>query len=174
VLSVLLVMVVARIAFNTAWLLPGKALHYGVAFVAGPVEFFCIAFISVFLYPILYRMGTAPLERLIVCLLCPALWVLIESYNIGQAFNLLETLYFAVNIGFILFCWHCTVMALWEMALRCRARNRGNADNIKIITPLLLLPPLLMTGIGAMLSVEGGAWYFHNILSGGYALLFAR
>jgi len=27
---VLLVMVVARIAFNTAWLLPGKALHYGV------------------------------------------------------------------------------------------------------------------------------------------------
>ena len=109
------------------------------------------------------------MERVIASSTNLAVWVCIDSYHVSEAVGFLKSLYYGLNIGFILFAWKCALMAVLELCCRHVAKRRGK--RLKVLTPLPFVPVLVFLFVVWVLSKEGGACYFNRLLDG-YLLLF--
>jgi hypothetical protein len=126
-------------------------------------------FAALFVYPITYFRGGTAAERVVASSMNLAVWVGIDSYHVSGAFGWLETLYYGVNIGFIVLAWNFALMGILELGCRYTRKKRG--DPIRVVTPLPFLPILVFLFVVAVLSKEGGAYYW-NMLLDGYLVLF--
>ena len=96
-------------------------------------------------------------------------WVGIDAYNVSEAFPCLESIYYGVNIGAILFAWNFAWMGVLELACRWGEKRMGTKGTILTLVPLI--PIFLFLLVVCFLSKEGGATYF-NMLLDGYVALF--
>jgi hypothetical protein len=165
----LLVMLCARIAYLHSYRIDHQALHHAVAVVSGMVQFASVVLLALFVYPFAYFRGASPAERVIASSTNLAVWVCIDAYHVGAAFGFLESLYYGVNIGFILCSWNCALMAVLELCCRLVARRRGR--RVRVVTPLPFFPIFVFGLVVWILSKEAGAYYFNRLLDG-YLLLF--
>jgi hypothetical protein len=168
-LLALVVMLVARIAYLHSYRIDAQALHHAVAVVSGLVQFASVVLLALVVYPAAYFRGASPVERVIASSTNLVVWVCIDAYHVGAAFGFLESLYYAVNIGFILFSWKCALMAVLELCCRLVAKRRG--ERIGAMTPLPFVALLVFLLVIWVLSREGGAYYFNRLIDG-YLVLF--
>ena len=133
------------------------------------VQFASVVLVAVLVYPLAYFRGATLAERVIASSTNLAVWVCIDTYHVSEAFGCLESLYYGVNIGFILFAWKSALMAVIELCCRHVAKRRG--ERLRVMTPLPFVPVLVFLLVIWVLSKEGGAYYFNRLLDG-YLLLF--
>jgi hypothetical protein len=164
----LIVMISSRIAYLYSHRIDDQAIYHSVAVVSGMVQFASIVLVAVLVYPLAYFRGATPLERVIASSTNLAVWVCIDAYNVSEAFGCLESLYYGLNIGLILFAWKCALMAVLELCCRYVAKRRG--ERLRVMTPLPFIPVLVFVLVVWVLSKEGGACYFNRLLDGYLAL----
>jgi hypothetical protein len=126
-------------------------------------------FVALIIYPFTYFKGATGPERVVACSTNLAVWIALDAYNLSEAFPCIESIYYGVNIGSILFAWSLACMGALEVACRWVSKRKGSG--IKILTPLPLIPVVLFALVVLGLSVDGGAAYF-NMLLDGYVALF--
>jgi hypothetical protein len=165
----LVVMLASRIVYLHSHRIDDQVIYHAVAVIAGLVQFASIVLMAVLVYPVAYFRGATPAERVIASSTNLAVWVCIDSYHVSEAFGFLESLYYGLNIGFILFSWKCALMAALEFCCRHVAKRRG--ERLRVMTPLPFIPVLVFLLVIWVLSKEGGAYYFNRLLDG-YLLLF--
>jgi len=165
----LIVMIASRIAYRHSYGIDDQALYHAVALIAGALQFASVVLVAVLVYPVAYFRGASPVERVIASSTNLAVWVCIDAYHVSEAFGLLESLYYGLNIGFILFAWKCALMAVLELCCHHVAKRRG--QRLRVLTPLPFVPVLVFFFVVWVLSKEGGAYYFNRLLDG-YLLLF--
>ena len=165
----LIVMLASRIVYLHSHGIDDQAVYHAVAVIAGLVQFASIVLVAMLVYPVTYFRGATPVERVIASSANLAVWVCIDSYHVSEAFGFLESLYYGLNIGFILFSWKCALMAVLELACRHVAKRRG--ERLRVMTPLPIVAVLVFLLVIGILSKEGGAYYFNRLLDG-YVLLF--
>ena len=146
-----------------------RALHHALALFAGAVQFASIVLVALVVYPVTYFRGATTLERVIAGSTDLAVWVVIDTYKVSEAFSCLESIYYGANIGAILFAWNFAQMGVLELVCRWWKRRRGNRGTIVTLVPFV--PILLFLLIVCFLPKEGGADYF-NMLLDGYVALF--
>ena len=168
-LLALTVMLVSRAVYLNACRIDSQALYHAVAVIAGTVQFASILLVAMFVYPLTYFRGATALERVIASSTNLAVWVGIDAYNVSEAFPWLESIYYGVNIGAILFAWNFAWMGVLELACRWGEKRMGTKGTILTLVPLI--PILLFLLVVCFLSKEGGATYF-NMLLDGYRVLF--
>jgi hypothetical protein len=165
----LAVMLSSRAVYVHSIGIDSRVLYHSVALMSGAVQFISIVLAALFVYPITYLRGATVTERVVASSTNLAVWVGIDSYHVSQAFGWLETLYYGMNIGSIVLAWNFALMGILELACRYVRKKRG--DPIRVMTPLPFLPILVFLFVVALLSKEGGAYYF-NMLLDGYLALF--
>jgi hypothetical protein len=165
----LIVMLSSRAVYVHSGRIESQALYHTVALTSGGVQFVSIVFAALFVYPVTYFRGATAAERVVASSTNLALWVGIDSYHVSVAFNYFETLYYGMNIGSIVLAWNFAMIGILESACRCARKKRG--DPIRALTPLPFLPILVFLLVIAVLSKEGGAYYWNKLL-GGYVALF--
>lgn len=164
----LIVMISSRIAYLHSHRIDDQAIYHAVAVISGIVQFASIVLVAMLVYPVAYFRGAAPVERVVASSTNLAVWVCIEVYNVSEAFGCLESLYYGLSIGFILFSWKCALMAVLELCCRCVAKRRGK--QLRVMTPFPFIPVLVFFFVVWVLSKEGGAYYFNRLLDGYLAL----
>jgi hypothetical protein len=165
----LTVMIVSRFVYLNACRIDSQALYHALALLAGAVQFASILLAAWVVYPVTYFRGATALERVIAGSTNLAVWVLIDACHLGEAFSWPESIYYGVNIGFVLFVWNFAGMGVLELACRWKEKKRGRRGTILTIMPLL--PLVLFLLVVCFLSKDGGATYF-NLLLDGYRFLF--
>jgi hypothetical protein len=165
----LIVMLASRVAYLHSDGIGDQALYHAVALVSGMLQFASIVLLAVVVYPFTYFRGASLAERVIASSTNLAVWVCIDSYHVSQAFGFLESCYYGLNIGFILFAWKCALMAVLELGCRHVAKRRG--QRLRVLTPLPFVPVLVFAFVVWILSKQGGAYYFNRLLDG-YLVLF--
>ena len=168
-LLALIVMVASRIAYLQSSRIDDRSICDLVAVISGLVGFASVVLVAMVVYPVAYFRGATPVERVIASSTNLGVWVCIDAYHVNEAFGLLESLYYGLNIGFILFSWKCALMAVLELCCRHVAKRRG--EGLRVVTPLPFVPVLVFFLVVWVLSKEGGAYYFNRLLDG-YLLLF--
>ena len=167
----LTVMLSSRALFVHSVSIESQALYHSMALISGAVQFLSIVFVALLVYPIAYFRGATAAERVVASSTNLVVWVGIDSYHVSQAFNCLETLYYGMNIGSIVLAWNGALMGILELVCRYARKKRG--DPIRVMTPLPFLPILVFLFVVAVLSKEGGAYYFNKLLDG-YVALFGK
>jgi len=165
----LTVMIVSRAVYLNACRIESQALYHALALLAGTVQFASVVLMALVVYPVTYFRGATATERVIASSTNLAVWVVIDTYKVSEAFSCLESIYYGVNIGAILIAWNFAQMGVLELVCRWGKRRRGNRG--KILTLVPFVPILLFLLMVCFLSKEGGAAYF-NILLDGYVALF--
>jgi len=165
----LTVMIVSQTVYLNACRIDSQALYHALALLAGAVQFASILLVALVIYPVTYFRGATAPERIIAGSTNLAVWVVIDTYKVSEAFSCLESIYYGVNIGAILFAWNFAQMGVLELACRWGKKRRGNRGTILTLVPFV--PILLFLLIVCFLSREGGAAYF-NMLLDGYVALF--
>ena len=165
----LTVMIVSRTVYLNACRVDSQALYHALALLAGAVQFASIVLVGLVVYPVTYFRGATVAERVTACSTNLAVWVGIDAYNVSEAFPCLESIYYGVNIGAILFAWNFAWMGVLELA--CRWREKGMGTKGTILTLVPFIPILLFLLVVCFLSKEGGAYYFNKLLDG-YVALF--
>ena len=165
----LIVMVSSRIAYLHSYRIDDQAIYHSVAVISGMVQLASIVLVAMLVYPVAYFRGATPAERVIASSTNLAVWLCIDAYHVSEAFGFLESLYYGLNIGFILFAWKCALMAVLELGCRHVAKRRG--QRLRVLTPLPFVPVLVFFFVVWILSKEGGSYYFNRLL-GGYLLIF--
>ena len=168
-LLALIVMVASRIAYLHSHRIDDQAIYHSVAVFSGMVQFASIVLVATLVYPVAYFRGATLVERVIASSTNLAVWVCTDAYHVSEAFGFLESLYYGVNIAFILFSWKCALMAVLELCCRHVAKRRG--ARLRVMTPLPFIPVLVFLLVVWVLSRQGGAYYFNRLLDG-YLLLF--
>ena len=168
-LLALIVMVASRIAYLHSSRIDDQAIYHSVAVISGMVQFASVVLVAMLVYPVAYFRGASLAERVIASSTNLAVWVCIDAYHVSEAFGCLESLYYGINIGFILFSWKCALMALLELCCRHVAKRRG--ERLSVMTPLPFVPVLAFLLVIWVLSKQGGAYYFNRLVDG-YLLLF--
>lgn len=164
----LVVMLSSRTVYLNASEIDSRVLYHTVAVISGTVQFLSIVFAALFLYPIGYFRGATGWERVFAGSTNLALWIGIDTYHVSEAFPCLESLYYGINIGSILFTWNFALMGTLELA--CRRVSKRNGEAVRVLTPLPLLAILGLVFVLCVLSKEGGAFYFNRLLDGYLAL----
>lgn len=167
----LTVMLFSRAVYLHASGIENRALYHAVAVISGTIQFVSILLAALFIYPAAYFRGATGTERVFAGSMNLAVWVGIDAYHVSEAFPCLESLYYGVNIGTILFTWNFALMGTLELACRRVSKRRG--EPVKVLTPLPFVPILVFVFVLYVLSKEGGAFYF-NMLLDGYLALFRR
>ncbi|MGW8322063.1 MAG: hypothetical protein ACWGSD_10980 [Thermodesulfobacteriota bacterium] len=165
----LTVMIVSRAVYLNACRIESQALYHALALLAGTVQFASVVLMALVVYPVTYFRGATATERVIASSTNLAVWVVIDTYKVSEAFSCLESIYYGVNIGAILIAWSFAQMGVLELVCRWGKRRRGNRSTILTLVPFV--PILLFLLMVCFLSKEGGAAYF-NILLDGYVALF--
>jgi hypothetical protein len=168
-LLALIVMVSSRMVYLCSHRIDDQGIYHAVAVASGMVQFVSVVLLALFVYPIAYFRGANPLERVVASSTNLAVWVCVDAYHVSAAFGCLESLYYGVNIGFILFSWQCALMGVLELCCRHAQKSRGG--RLRVMTPLPFVPVLVFLLVVWVLSKEGGAYYFNRLLDG-YLLLF--
>jgi len=133
------------------------------------VQFASVVLVAMLVYPVAYFRGAAPVERVIASSTNLAVWVCIDAYHVSEAFGCLESLYYGIDIGFVLFSWQCASMGVLELCCRHVAKRRG--ERVGVMSPLPVISVLVFLLVVWILSKQGGAYYFNRLLDG-YLLLF--
>ena len=167
----LIVMFSSRIAYLHSYRIDDRVVYHSVAILSGIVQFASIVLVAILVYPAAYFRGATLLERVIASSTNLAVWVCIDTYHVSEAFGCLESLYYGLNIGFILLSWKCALMGVLELCCRYVARRTG--ARLSVMTPLPFIPVLVFLFVVWVLSKEAGAYYFNRLLDG-YLLLFRR
>jgi hypothetical protein len=165
----LIVMLSARALYIHSARIDSQALHHSVSVISGAVQFLSVVFAALFVYPITYFRGATAAESMVASSTNLTVWVGIDSYHVSVAFNFLETLYYGMNIGSIVLAWNFAMMGILELA--CRYVRKRGGDPIRVVTPLPFVPILIFLLVVAVLSKEGGAYYWNKFLDG-YVALF--
>lgn len=161
-LLALIVMVCSRMVYLQSDRIDDQAIYHAVAVVSGTVQFASIVLVAILVYPVAYFRGATLAERVIASSTNLAVWICIETYDVSGAFDCLESLYYAFNVGFILFSWKCALMAVLELCCRHVAKRRG--ERLRVMTPLPLIPVLVFFLVFWVLSQAGGAYWFNRFL----------
>jgi hypothetical protein len=164
----LIVMISSRIAYLHSCRIDDQAIYHAVAVISGMIQFASIVLAAVLVYPLAYFRGATPVERVVASSTNLAVWICIEIYNVSEAFGCLESLYYGLNIGFILFAWKFALMAVLELCCRHVAKRRG--AELGVMTPLPFFAFLVFFFVIWVLSKEGGAYYFNRLLDGYLAI----
>jgi hypothetical protein len=165
----LAVMIVSRTVYLNACRIDSRALYHALALLAGAVQFASIVLVALVVYPVTYFRGATAPERVIAGSTNLAVWVVIDTYAVGGAFPWLESIYYGVNIGAILFAWNFAWMGVLELVCRWGEKRMGTKRAILTLVPFV--PILLFLLVVCFLSIEGGAHYFNKLLDG-YVALF--
>lgn len=165
----LVFMAASRIVFVNSIRITNPALYHSVALISGTIQFASIVLVAFVLYPITYFRGASATERVIACSTNLAVWIGIDAYHVSQAFPLRESLYYGIGIGLVLFSWNFFLMSILEFSCRLVVKKRG--EQVRVVTPLPVVPILLFLSVIYLLSRERGAYYF-NLLLDGYLRLF--
>lgn len=165
----LAVMLLSRGVYSGSFRIDNQALYHSVAVISGTIQFASIVLVAMAIYPLAYFRGASVTERVVAGSTNLAVWVGIDAYNVSEAFGCLESLYYGMNIGSILFAWNFALMGGLELACRYVSKRRG--DPIRVVTPGPFLPILVFVFVLCVLSREGGATYFNKLLDG-YVALF--
>jgi len=165
----LTVMIVSRTVHLNACRIQSQALYHALALLAGAVQFASIVLVALVVYPVTYFRGATAPERIIAGSTNLAVWVVIDTYKVSEAFSCLESIYYGVNIGAVLFAWTFAQMGVLELACRRGKRRRGHQGTVTTLVPWV--PILLFLLVLWFLSKEGGAYYFNKLLDG-YVALF--
>ena len=165
----LTVMIVSRAVYLNACRVDSQALYHALALLAGAVQFVSIVLVVLVIYPVTYFRGATVIERVIVGSTNLAVWVGIDAYNVSEAFPCLESIYYGVNVGAILFAWTFAQMGVLEIVCRWGEKKRRNRDTVLTLVPCL--PVVLLILVVFFLSKEGGAAYFNSLLDD-YLVLF--
>ena len=168
-LVALAVMLLSWGVYSNSFRIEHRALYHSVAVISGTVQFASIVLVAMVIYPLTYFRGASVTERMIAGSANLAIWVGIDAYNVSEAFGGLESLYYGMNIGSILFAWNFALMGILELACRYVSRRKG--DPIRVVTLGPFLPILVFAFLLCVLSKEGGATYFNKLLDG-YVVLF--
>ena len=164
----LIIMLSSRAVYVHSVGIDSQVLYHSVALIAGAIQFVSIVLAALFVYPITYFRGATAAERVVASSTNLAVWVGLDSYHVNEAFNCLETLYFGMNIGSIVLAWNFALIGTLELACRYARKKRG--DPVRVLTPLPFLPILVFLFVVALLSKEGGAYYWNRLLDGYLAL----
>jgi hypothetical protein len=165
----LIAMLSSRAVYVHSVGIDSQVLYHSVALISGAIQFVSIVLAALFVYPITYFRGATAAERVVASSTNLAVWVGIDSYHVSEAFSCLESLYYGMNIGSIVLGWNFALISILELACRCARKKRG--DPIRGLTPLPFLPILVFLLVVAVLSNEGGAYYWNKLLDG-YVALF--
>jgi len=165
----LTVLIVSRTVYLNACRVDSQALYHALALLGGAVQFASIVLGALVVYPVTYFRGATVPERVIAGSMNLVVWVVIDTYEVSEAFPWEASLYYGVNIGTILFAWNFAQMGVLELVCRWEKRKRGNPGTIVTFVPIV--PILLFLLVVFFLSREGGATYF-NMLLDGYRFLF--
>jgi hypothetical protein len=168
-LIALVILISSRGIYFNSVKIDNQSMYHWVAIISGIIYFISIALATMVIYPVTFFKGATPAERIIACSLNPAIWVTIESYREGVAFNFFECLYFGLGIGSIVFIWNFTLMGIYEIICRCILKKRG--VQVRAMTPASFIPMVIFFITILVLSRDGGA-YFFNLLLDGYIMLF--
>ncbi len=168
-LAALALMLASRAVYFNSGLLDSRAAYHTVALLSGLVHFMSVILVPVFIYPFAFFRGAGAAERIIASSINPALWVFIDAYHVSEAFNFLESLYYGLNIGSVIFIFMFSQMSVCEMA--CRWRQKRSGAGVRVLTPAVFAPFVFLAILGIILSRQGGAFYF-NLMLEGYAALF--
>ncbi len=167
----LTVMIASRAVYLNAYHIDSQALYHAVAVLAGMVQFASVVLVAVLVYPVTYFRGATAAERIAAGSTNLTVWVFIDSYNLSEAFPCIETIYYGVNIGSILFTWSFACMGILEVICRWVSKRKGNS--VRVLTLLPFVPVVVFVLVVLGLSVESGAAYF-NMLLDGYVTLFGN
>jgi hypothetical protein len=165
----LVVMLSSRIVYLHASGIDSQSLSHTVAVISGTIQFLSIVLGALFIYPATYFKGARTAESVIAGSANLAVWLCIDTYHVGAAFTRLESLYYGINIGSILFAWNFALMG--ALVLACRTVSKRRGVPVRVITPLPFAPILVFVLVLYVLSKEGGAFYFNSLLDG-YVALF--
>ncbi len=168
-LRALTVMIASRVMYLNAHLIDSQALYHSVAVLAGTVQFASVLLVALLVYPVTYFRGATAAERVIASSTNLAVWVGIDAYNVSEAFPCMESIYYGVNIGSILFAWSFAWIGVLEVVCRWVSKRKGS--KVRILTPLPFIPVVVFVLVVLVLSKDGGAAYF-NMLLDGYVVLF--
>lgn len=169
VLPALVVLILSRIVYSNAYLIDHWFLYPYLAMVSGAIYFVSVVLAALFLYPVTYFRGATDAERVIACSLNLAIWIVIDTWKVSEAFTCLESLYYGINIGAVLITWNLAQMGILELACRFAVKRRGQP--IRVFTPLPFVPVLVLVLVVYLLSREGGEYYF-SLLLDGYLAIF--
>jgi hypothetical protein len=158
----LVVMLLSRGVYTISCKIELQALYHAVAVLSGMVQFASIVLVAVVLYPATYFRGATVTERVMAGSTNLAVWVGIDAYHVSESFGRLESLYYGMNIGSILFAWNFALMGVLELTCRSVVKRRGGGA--RVMTPGPLVPILLFVFVVCVLSREGGAYYFNKLL----------
>jgi hypothetical protein len=131
----LTVMIASRTVYLNACRIDSQDLYHALALLAGAVHFASILLVGLIVYPVTYFRGATALERVIAGSTNLAVWVVIDTCNVSEAFSCLEAIYYGVNIGAILFAWTFAQMGVLELACRWGKRRRGDQGTITTLVP---------------------------------------
>ena len=167
----LMVMLISRLIFINAFRINSEPIYHSIAILSGAVQSISIVFISLILYPLLYFKGATIVERVTACSINLAAWIVFDAYHVSQAFTFLESLYYGLFIGSILFTWTFALMGILEFT--CRAISKQRGEQVRVVTAAPFIPIVLFLFVIYLLSKNGGADVFNRFLDG-YLVLYKK
>jgi hypothetical protein len=170
---VFLTMIISRIVYFNSRLIDNDTLYQTIAFTSGAIHFVSIEFGALLIYPIAYFNGSGRIERIVACLITPAVWNCIEIYNVSETFSFLESLYYGLNsLALLTFIGTFALMGVSELACRYKIKKRGS--KIKIITPTPIIGIIGHFITIYLTAVWGNGTHWFYLFKNGYIALFGN
>jgi hypothetical protein len=165
--------VMSIVYFHLAWRIgPDNPIRPVVTTLSSWVLFISIGFGVLYIYPKGFFGGACIVERTAACLVTPVVWNLKEMIRVSEFFTLGETLYYGLNMAFLLALFGTFgLMGLSELLCR-RKFNKSGEEPVKVLSPAPVAA--IFIGLAALYIclLWGLGVHFFYIYISGYRALF--
>jgi hypothetical protein len=170
--TVLIILLVSKVIYETAWHIDNYPAHYWIAFFSGAIHVLALWLGSFIIYPWAYFKGASLTERVIGCFIPPIAWTISEIVRVTEFFTIGESLYFGLNSQFLVSC-AMTLFFMGVLELVCRAiQGKHMETGLKVLS----IGPIaaMFSGLGGiyvfLIWGVGAHWFY--VYQQGYKVLF--
>ena len=165
-----LIAALAFIGFNNASRISNENLFHIIAVVCGVVHMICVVFSAAIIYPVAYRRGAGPGERILGSLFVPIAWMIKEFVVVTGVYTFFESLYFTLNpVNIFILTLTLLQLGIAELCGRRRLKRRG--EDIRVLAAPAILAIVVSVGIFAFLLWGIGVYSFYAFQEG-YKAIF--
>jgi len=158
------------IGFNSASRISNEGLFHIVAVVCGVVHMICVVFSTAIIYPVAYRRGAGPGERILGSLFVPVAWIVKEFIVVTGVYTLFESLYYILNpVNIFILTLALLQMGICELFGRRRRKRQG--EDIRVFAVPAALAIVVALGIFSFLLWGIGVYSFYAFQEG-YKAIF--
>jgi len=165
-----LIAALAFFGFNNASRISNQSLFHIIAVVCGVVHMICVVFSAAIIYPVAYRRGASPRERILGSLFVPVAWMIKEFIVVSGVYTFFETLYYILNpVNVFLLSLALLQMGICELFGRRRRKRRG--EDIRVFAVPAALAVVVALGLLIFLFRGLGVYSFY-VFQEGYKAIF--